>query len=178
MTRILFLTLALIIGLILPLHAQQGISAGAATVAVSDTSIIAADGSYNDYNKVINKFFSLIDQDKTDDAIDFIFSNNKWFAKSPDELNELKTELQKLGTLVGKNLGHDKLFEEQLTDHLVYVSYFVRYEREPVKFVFEFYKPKDKWQTYLFKFDDKLSSDLEFEVKEQLVQKVKKEFKE
>lgn len=39
--------------------------------------------------------------------------------------------------------------------------YFVKYERQFICFIFEFYKFLDKWILFFFKFDDNFDDDFE-----------------
>jgi hypothetical protein len=41
------------------------------------------------------------------------------------------------------------------------ITYIVKYDREPLRFTFFFYKPKDVWRVSNFSYDENISDELE-----------------
>lgn len=55
--------------------------------------------------------------------------------------------------------------KKQLGESHIITSYRVRYDRQPIRFTFHLYKPKDKWMIYSFEYDGSLSGELEESIK-------------
>ncbi|SEB08190.1 hypothetical protein [Marinobacterium iners] len=112
------------------------------------------------YQKEIDKFFKLYEEGRIVEAVDSIYSTNKWMSNKSDEIQNVKTQMQNLQTLVGEYHGKVKLGEESLEDRLTYISYLTMFERQPVRLEFVFYRPKDKWIIYSYSFDDNIDEEL------------------
>ncbi|GAA0859654.1 hypothetical protein [Aliiglaciecola litoralis] len=126
------------------------------------TTILLLLTSFNSfaYQKEIDKFFQLYEAGKVTDAVDSIYSTNKWILQKTDDIQNVKTQLQSLQSLVGEYHGKVKLGSEDLKDRLVYVSYLTMFERQPVRLEFVFYRPKEDWVIYSFSFDDTIDDEL------------------
>jgi hypothetical protein len=108
----------------------------------------------------IDKFFKLYESGKIIEAVDSIYSTNKWIDRKSDDIHNLKTQLQNLTGLVGEYHGKVKLGTSDIEDRLVHVTYLALYERQPVRLEFLFYRSKDKWAIYSFSFDDDIDDEL------------------
>jgi hypothetical protein len=78
-----------------------------------------------------------------------------------DEVQNVKSQLQNLTSLVGEFHSKVKLGEEHIAERLYHISYLALYERQPVRLEFVFYKPKENWVIYSFSFDDEIDEELE-----------------
>ena len=108
---------------------------------------------------IINEFFKLLDENKTEKAVEYIFSNNPWMkgVKSIEStMNELKANVSKMGEFYGAQ----QLSKATAGKDLVSYSYLAKYDRQPLRFIFAFYRPNDKWQIHYFKYDDELTDEL------------------
>ncbi|WP_299989488.1 hypothetical protein [uncultured Pontibacter sp.] len=95
-------------------------------------------------------------------AIDYAFETNKWMMdRNKDGIDKIKTQLSSFLGLVGDYYGYEKITEKSVGESYKLVSYMLRYDRQPVRFTFVFYKPKDKWQVQNFQYDDSLDDELE-----------------
>ncbi len=92
------------------------------------------------------------------EAIDFIFKTNTDIA--PDQVKELKEKLSTISLLAGEYHGQEQITSQKATSSLVYFSFLVKHDK-PIRFIFMFYKPKDKWEIYKFKFDEQVDAELE-----------------
>ncbi|TKC04487.1 hypothetical protein FA048_19555 [Pedobacter polaris] len=92
------------------------------------------------------------------EAVDFIFGTNTDIA--PEQVKELKEKLSTISVLAGKFYGQEQITSQKATSSLVYFSFLVKHDK-PIRFIFMFYKPKDKWKIYKFKFDDQVDAELE-----------------
>ena len=94
-------------------------------------------------------------------AIDYIFSKNTWILESEDT-SEIKNLLNKLTVdFVGNYIGYDLMVEKVISGRFVLLSYLVRYDRQPFRFTFQFYKPDNEWMFFKFLLDDELFQEIE-----------------
>lgn len=128
---------------------------GVIFVTVS-TACMAAE-----YEQKIEKFFSILKAGKSAEAVDFIYSGNPWISRAADSIQNVKNQLVSMKKLVGDLNSHEKLQELSAGTRFVHLTYLAAYERQPIRFRFEFYKPADSWMIYSFSFDDKMDDDLE-----------------
>ena len=133
----------------------------AAAFVVKSSTIIEGD----DYHDIIVTFFSKIKIGEVDNAIDFLYSSNPWTSYMIDDIKQVKSQMIKLTDLVGDYQGYELLTEHVVAKRYAYLYYFIAYERQPIKFVFEFYKPKYKWMIYGFSFNAELTNEIEQGIK-------------
>jgi hypothetical protein len=112
--------------------------------------------SSSDYKKRVESFFSKVKVGEYQGAIDYIYSGNPWLSTKADEIQKIKSQFIGLPNLVGPYLGHELLSEESLAGRLVHIDYLVAFERQPIRFAFEYYKAKDDWMIYSFSYADDL----------------------
>jgi len=117
-----------------------------------------------DYQAIAQTFFQELATKGAVDAVDNLYATNRWISSQSDAVINLKNQLGGVGNLVGDYYGVERIAEFQVGTRFVYLSYMALYDRQPLRFIFEFYKPKDRWRVYSFSFDDKLDNDLEREV--------------
>jgi opacity protein-like surface antigen len=119
----------------------------------------AADGP--GYEPLIQKFFTKFEAGKVNDAIDELYSTNKWIDQQRDMVQNVKTQFAGVVPLVGKYRGRELIGTATIGGRLVHVTYLALYDRQPLRFEFQFYRPQDAWIIYSFSFDTKLSDELE-----------------
>ena len=95
----------------------------------------------------------------SDSAIDYLFSTNKLFTNQA-QINLLKSKLDSLEVNIGRYEGHELIAQKSAGNSLVIYSYLVKHENQPVRFIFMFYKPEDKWELYRFNYDDTMDLEL------------------
>ena len=110
--------------------------------------------------EILDNFFSIYSKDPVK-AIEYGFSTNKWMDRKQDEITSMKNKLKNLVELLGDYYGYDLLSEKTAGQNITLATYIIRYEREPIRFTFLFYKPKDKWQLNNFSYDESIDQDLE-----------------
>lgn len=111
--------------------------------------------------EIINIFFKVY-VNNTSKAIDDIYSTNPWTIRIKDAIENMKKEVNGYTTdYVGKYYGYEVITKKQFSESFVLYSYLVRYDRQPMRFTFEFYKPNDKWTLYSFKIDSELDDEIE-----------------
>jgi hypothetical protein len=95
-------------------------------------------------------------------ALDNLYSTNKWMNRATDALTNLKSQLEGLNEdYVGKYYGYELIVEKHLAESYVLLSYLVKYDRQPIRFTFQFYKPNDRWIIYSFQFDGDIDAEIE-----------------
>lgn len=111
---------------------------------------------------VAELFFKEFKEKGASVAIDNLYSPNKWILRSGDAVIQLKNQLEGLNEeYVGAYYGQELMFEKKLTDSFILLSYLVKYDRQPIRFTFQFYKPNDKWVIHSFKFDGNIGDEIE-----------------
>ncbi|MBU2938737.1 hypothetical protein KO494_04195 [Lacinutrix sp. C3R15] len=116
----------------------------------------------NDPNEVVEQFFKEFKEKGAAIAIDNLYKPNKWINKSADAIIQLKSQLEGLNEdFVGKYYGKELILEKKLADSFILKSYLVKYDRQPIRFTFQFYKPNDTWMIQSFKFDGNLDTEIE-----------------
>lgn len=108
--------------------------------------------------KTIEKFFKTYSKDNGA-ALDTIFSSNKYFSK--ETTIELSKKLGELVAVIGEYCGEELIQKQIASKDFVLYNYIVKYERQPIKFTFIFYKPKESWVLYNFNFENNLEVDLQ-----------------
>jgi hypothetical protein len=111
-------------------------------------------------NEITDKFFSLYSKDPIQ-AVDYAFSTNKWFDRQQDAVTNLKNKLKTTIGLCGDYYGYELLSEKTAGPSIKMITYIVKYDREPIRFTFFFYKPKDSWRVSNFSYDENIDNDLE-----------------
>ncbi len=109
---------------------------------------------------LIDNFFKKYKEDGTSAAIDYLFGTNKLFANNA-QISLLKQKLDSLRIALGPFNGRELIVQKTAAPSLVFYSYLVKHENQPLRFTFMFYKPKNDWVLYRFKFDDQIDSELE-----------------
>ena len=108
--------------------------------------------------QMIDIFFNLHDTRSTPAALDYLFANNPYIYEKQDIVNQLKEKLRTAESLFGKKYGQALIQSRQTGDTIQMITYLVKYDRQPLRFTFVFYKPNDRWLTFQFNFDDPLDS--------------------
>lgn len=112
----------------------------------------------------IKEFFERYKNESISIAIDSLYATNKWVSKSSDMIIQLKSKMVmdlENEDYIGKMHGYEPIVMKYLGDSYKLYSYLVKYDRQPIRFTFHFYKPNDKWLLYSFKYDGELSSEIE-----------------
>lgn len=106
----------------------------------------------------INRFFVSY-KNSPEKALDELFATNKWLTENQGDLNNVKVQLNNTLLLIGNYHGYEKISEIAKGESLIQLTYFGKYERQPLRFIFLFYKPNKEWRIQNFLFDDKILED-------------------
>ncbi|MBB6681202.1 hypothetical protein H4O20_07070 [Aequorivita sp. 609] len=121
------------------------------------TSIMFAQ---NSTDELTSNFFEKY-KSNTDEAFDYIFGTNKWMGENKDGTEKVKFQLREYANLMGEYIGFEKLTEKSLGESLKVSVYLVKYDRQPLRFIFKYYKGKKDWMLYNLKFDEDIDDELE-----------------
>ena len=109
---------------------------------------------------LVDTFFKKYKDDGTNPAIDYLFRTNKLFTNT-SQITLLKAKLDSLRQSIGAYLGKELIVQKSASPSLVFYSYLVKHENQPLRFTFMFYKAKNDWVLYRFKYDDQMDNELE-----------------
>jgi len=133
------------------------------TVSIIVTLIPFYTIAQNSPEDLLAKFFSEFENQSSNVAVDNLYGTNPWTIRIQDQIDNVKTQLARYNVdLVGKYYGYEKITSKKLGDSYVLYSYFLKFDRQFIRLIFQFYKPDNEWRLYSFSFD----SDYDDELKE------------
>jgi len=121
-----------------------------------------------DYQAIADRFFVLLEQNKSDEAIDYMFSTNVALKNMPGKSEQLKAQFTDLERQLGSYHSHTRLAESKVAGMFVYQHYFVAYEVQPISLRLKFYKPRDTWRVFAVQFDTELPGLIQKQTDENL----------
>lgn len=111
---------------------------------------------------LISNFFNTYNTKGVDSALDDIFATNAWMLqRSKDDIDNVKVQLKSIIQIVGDYYGYENITQKSVGESFKLFSYLVKYDRQPIRFTFMFYKAKDTWKLYNFQFDQDITEELE-----------------
>ena len=116
--------------------------------------------------EIVDEFFKLYGSGKVDMSVDFIASTNPWLARATDSLAHLKSQLNSLASTLGEYYEYQLIAEKCLGDRMIGFCSVAIFDRQPIRFIFVFYKPQEKWKMQKINFDMDLDDDLEESIKQ------------
>ena len=124
-------------------------------------------------DEILDNFFKKYEEGKPVEALDGLYALNpeEWLNRIKDNIENLKTQFSDLERLVGAYHGKEKLIEESLGQNYKIIIYLAKFDRQPVRFTFQFYRPEEDWRLYGFSYDFDLDDDFEENVKLKLMNK-------
>lgn len=115
----------------------------------------------DDPQKIIDRFFEIYNTKSANEAVDYIFSTNKWMNESKDQIENVKFKLNGTLKLLGDYVGYNLITKKTVGDHLSLYTFMVRYDRQPLRFSMLFYKPSSQWKLLNFSYDDNMDEELQ-----------------
>ncbi|WP_269542776.1 hypothetical protein [Cerasicoccus fimbriatus] len=110
--------------------------------------------------EIVTEFFAKLSAGQSSEAVDYIFAKNDWVKTKEDAIAKYKGQLATMVSMVGSYHGFELVKTEEIGDSLMGCSVIARYDRQPVRFIFIFYRPNDTWQVQNVNFDDSIDADL------------------
>ena len=121
-----------------------------------------------DYQAIADRFFVLLEQGKSEEAIDYMFNTNVALKNMPGTSDQLKARFAELEGKLGSYHSHTKLAESKVAGMFVYQHYFAAYEIQPISIRLKFYKPRDTWRVFGVQFDPDLPDTIAKQADENL----------
>jgi len=110
---------------------------------------------------LIDTFFTYYKNTGIEKAIDFVFGTNKYMKQSQEVIDNIKLRFNKATPQLGPYYGYELFIKREAGSSYVFLSYLMKYERQPIQISFILYKPDEKWQIQNLRFDDKLDDELD-----------------
>lgn len=85
-------------------------------------------------------------------AVDYIFSTNKYSSKSQDAINNIKSKFEENASAFGKYTGYELINTQAAGKDLQLLTFIVKHDRLPLVFKMLFYRPQDTWVIQNFSF--------------------------
>jgi hypothetical protein len=111
-------------------------------------------------NIIIDDFFKVYESQSPGEAVDYLFSTNKWVDSSKEQVETIKSDLQKTISLLGEYYEYELISSKKINNSIVQYQYLVKYSRQPLRFTIVLYKPNEKWQVQNFHYDYNLLDEL------------------
>ena len=115
----------------------------------------------DDPQKIIDQFFNLYKSKSANEAVDYIFSTNRWLNDSKDQTESVKVKLNGVLKQLGNYNGYNLITKKTVGEHFSLYTFIVRYDRQPIRFSLIFYKPNSQWQLQNFSYDDNLEVEVD-----------------
>lgn len=110
-------------------------------------------------DEIMTEFFNRY-QKSPNEGLDYGFSTNTWIGETNQAgISNVKLQINNAVSIMGEYFGYEKYAELMIGKSLKQVKYMVKYDRQPLRFIFVFYKSSDHWKLLNFNFDDKISED-------------------
>jgi hypothetical protein len=139
-------------------------------ICLTFTLIVGSLNAQSSPKELSEKFFKTYEKKGSSEALDELYSTSPWIDKAQDAVLNLKNQIAGLNeSYVGKYYGYELITEKKITSSFVLRSYLVKFDRQPIRYTFKFYKPNDTWIIYSFQYDGNLSTELEESAKLYLI---------
>ncbi|HEX4825140.1 MAG TPA: hypothetical protein VFV19_12610 [Candidatus Polarisedimenticolaceae bacterium] len=109
---------------------------------------------------IAGQFFNSIREEKTAEGSARAWATNPYAAGMKDSIDQFTTKLTSNLSFLGKYRGNELVVKKEVAGRFVYLYYFVVFDRQPMKFEVQCYKPVDKWVLHNLQFSDKITSDV------------------
>ncbi|MGB7784580.1 MAG: hypothetical protein WBL27_00635 [Salinimicrobium sp.] len=120
-------------------------------------NLLAQSGPEN----LIEDFFTTYKKD-AGQALRDIYATNAWTNRIKDDIDKMVGAVNGFTeSSMGEYYGYELITTKKFSESFVLYSYLVKYDRQPIRFIFKFYKPDDKWKLYSFSFDDNVDDEIQ-----------------
>ena len=94
-------------------------------------------------------------------AIDEIYKTNPHSVELTEAINNMKEVANNYPESLGKYHGYELITQEKITNSFVLLTYMARFDRQPMRFTFIYYKHSNEWHLYSLNFSANLDEELE-----------------
>lgn len=117
-------------------------------------------GQSNSSKELVNQFFTTYKSNR-EKAVRDLYATNIWTQTAKEGIEKVVTTVSGFTTAyMGDYSGYETIEIKKITPSYELHSYLVKYGRQPVRYIFKFYKPKDKWVLFSFSLDDGVDKKL------------------
>lgn len=131
------------------------------TILLSTGTILSFAQTKDDGQRLIDHFFELYQTKGHEPALNYAFGTNKWIDSQGDGIKTVILELDKNLKLIGNYIGQEEIKSKTVGSRFRIASYFVYYDRQPLRFTFELYKNSEGWMLWNFEFDSNYDGEIE-----------------
>ena len=125
---------------------------------ISTSGTLFAQSSPQD---LIETFFTTYEKD-AGKAVKELYATNKWTERIKDDIDKIISTVNGFTeSYMGEYYGYEKITTKKFSGSFVLYSYLVKYDRQPLRFIFKFYKPNDKWVLLAYSLDDNLGTEIQ-----------------
>lgn len=115
-----------------------------------------------DSDVIIESFFNAYKNQSPRAALNEIFATNRYFETMHSQsIDEVKDRLISYADSIGQYCGYEIVSRRTIGHSLMHYSCVVKYEIQPIRFMFTLYKPKDKWLLFNFQFSTDFTNELD-----------------
>lgn len=118
--------------------------------------------THTDSDVIIESFFKTYKNQSPKAALNELFATNKYFETMHSQnINEVKDTLISCTNSIGEYSGYEIVSKRTVGHSLIHYTCVVKYEIQPIRFMFTLYKPKDKWHLFNFQFSTDFTNELD-----------------
>ena len=122
--------------------------------------------SQQSQEQIIDKFFADMLTEKPNQVLDNLYKNMPWVNNIKTDIDKLKSQFSELEKYFGKYNGYVLIGKKEIGSNVFSsYNYILKYERQPIRCTFKFYKPKDTVLLYSFSYDMNLEEELDTSTK-------------
>ena len=114
----------------------------------------------NNDSTLVEKFFNLYEEEGIIQSLEYIYSDNYWISREVGVSDTISNQLEKVVNQLGDYFGFELIKKAKLGSCYVVYSYLLKYDRQPLRFVFILYKPNKEWRFQSFKYDGNLGEEM------------------
>ncbi len=115
----------------------------------------------NSPKELINDFFRTYEKDPGK-AVRNLYKTNVWTERIQDDVEKVVNTVNGFTIdYMGKYYGYEIITTKKFSESFELYSYLVKYDRQPIRFIFKFYKPNNKWVLFSYSLDDNIGNEIE-----------------
>lgn len=116
-------------------------------------NMCCTSGDSDENKEIIESFFEKLENNESDQAVDLLFSTNKWISTDDEQIVAIKSQLRNTVNQLGKFNSYESINKTSINDNLIQYSFLAKYDRQPLRFTMVFYRASKEWQVQNFHYD-------------------------